>query len=278
MSDHSLPTCLNCGYVLRGLVEPRCPECGKEFDPRYVEQFEARRLLLPWERTELGGVVNRTLKTSWLACIHSRRYFTALNQRQDQPIHRSGTFIISCMIASVLIHVIGLLLNSLWTLAYFSFRTGSLMRGLKSAGEIRYYSVNTDWFGPTLNVSSNLKTVLLMALLVFFLVRKKRGTFGFVDYSAMFAPIILASAATLSLVLLICIIHFRLLPYLVHFSVWIPILLFAIMTWNCARILMNKSRAVAAGLCLVCIALDYYSIWPLNYVLHPLLQAVTGTG
>lgn len=26
-------TCLGCGYRLRGLPEPRCPECGRPFDP-----------------------------------------------------------------------------------------------------------------------------------------------------------------------------------------------------------------------------------------------------
>ena len=25
--------CINCGYNLRGLVQPRCPECGSDFDP-----------------------------------------------------------------------------------------------------------------------------------------------------------------------------------------------------------------------------------------------------
>lgn len=25
--------CADCGYSLRGLTEPRCPECGKRFDP-----------------------------------------------------------------------------------------------------------------------------------------------------------------------------------------------------------------------------------------------------
>lgn len=26
-------SCVNCGYTLRGLTEPRCPECSTEFDP-----------------------------------------------------------------------------------------------------------------------------------------------------------------------------------------------------------------------------------------------------
>ncbi len=28
-----LPTCLHCGYDVRGQTEPRCPECGRAFDP-----------------------------------------------------------------------------------------------------------------------------------------------------------------------------------------------------------------------------------------------------
>ena len=27
------PVCKNCGYSLRGLPEPRCPECGEPFEP-----------------------------------------------------------------------------------------------------------------------------------------------------------------------------------------------------------------------------------------------------
>jgi MFS family permease len=28
------PRCANCGYLLYGLPQPRCPECGRKFDPR----------------------------------------------------------------------------------------------------------------------------------------------------------------------------------------------------------------------------------------------------
>lgn len=31
------PHCLQCGYCLVGLVQPRCPECGTPFDPALLE-------------------------------------------------------------------------------------------------------------------------------------------------------------------------------------------------------------------------------------------------
>ncbi len=33
--------CRECGYMLRGLVEARCPECGTAFDPELLKRVEA---------------------------------------------------------------------------------------------------------------------------------------------------------------------------------------------------------------------------------------------
>lgn len=32
--------CRTCGYLLRGLVEPACPECGRAFDPQDPKSFD----------------------------------------------------------------------------------------------------------------------------------------------------------------------------------------------------------------------------------------------
>lgn len=32
-----VPICIQCGYLLKGLSEPRCPECGREFDPKLLQ-------------------------------------------------------------------------------------------------------------------------------------------------------------------------------------------------------------------------------------------------
>jgi hypothetical protein len=32
-----IPICVHCGYDLRGQIEPRCPECGRAFDPEHIK-------------------------------------------------------------------------------------------------------------------------------------------------------------------------------------------------------------------------------------------------
>jgi hypothetical protein len=40
--DRRAFTCKRCGYDLTGLSEPRCPECGTDFDPDERERILAR--------------------------------------------------------------------------------------------------------------------------------------------------------------------------------------------------------------------------------------------
>ena len=39
--EAGVPICLKCGYDIRGLSTPRCPECGGEFDPALLERDDA---------------------------------------------------------------------------------------------------------------------------------------------------------------------------------------------------------------------------------------------
>jgi hypothetical protein len=36
LCEYGIPVCVNCGYDLRGQTEPRCPECGRGFDPKLI--------------------------------------------------------------------------------------------------------------------------------------------------------------------------------------------------------------------------------------------------
>lgn len=35
--EKGVPICIECGYDLRGQIEPRCPECGTGFDPKLLK-------------------------------------------------------------------------------------------------------------------------------------------------------------------------------------------------------------------------------------------------
>ncbi len=39
MAEPDHKRCLGCGYILDGLPEPRCPECGRGFDPARPETY-----------------------------------------------------------------------------------------------------------------------------------------------------------------------------------------------------------------------------------------------
>jgi hypothetical protein len=42
------PRCLDCNYVLLGLPEPRCPECGRQFDPDDFGSYTYKPPLVRW--------------------------------------------------------------------------------------------------------------------------------------------------------------------------------------------------------------------------------------
>jgi hypothetical protein len=51
--------CLTCGYILDHLPAPRCPECGREFDPADAATFRVggdRLPLIPLAAFALGAV------------------------------------------------------------------------------------------------------------------------------------------------------------------------------------------------------------------------------
>lgn len=56
--------CLDCGYVLSGLPEQRCPECGREFDWENPKTYSTKPLFVRWKfwlpgfvLASVGGVV-----------------------------------------------------------------------------------------------------------------------------------------------------------------------------------------------------------------------------
>jgi hypothetical protein len=71
--------CLGCGYILDGLPENRCPECGRPFDPNkpttYVTRIESGRRYLAFA---LLGITMMAIATT-LAQLADRGMFRAID-------------------------------------------------------------------------------------------------------------------------------------------------------------------------------------------------------
>lgn len=39
IAQHEYLVCMRCGYLLRGVGDARCPECGTAFDPRHLKEY-----------------------------------------------------------------------------------------------------------------------------------------------------------------------------------------------------------------------------------------------
>ncbi len=53
--------CRECGYLLRGLTEPRCPECGRPFDPEDPSTMDLPEHLRPGKPPKLPGPYGDTM-------------------------------------------------------------------------------------------------------------------------------------------------------------------------------------------------------------------------
>jgi hypothetical protein len=61
--------CLTCGYALHGLPTPRCPECGREFDPLDPKTMNMGRELSELAKFVLGPVRWPVSLMSWGAIV-----------------------------------------------------------------------------------------------------------------------------------------------------------------------------------------------------------------
>lgn len=71
-------TCARCGYNLRGLETPRCPECGLEFDWRSVLDAHFNRNPFLFEHNWRQRPIRSYLKTLWMT-LRPRKFWSRLS-------------------------------------------------------------------------------------------------------------------------------------------------------------------------------------------------------
>ena len=87
--------CLDCNYPLHALPMPRCPECGRDFDPRNPATFNAARPLNWLDRKLLAPVGPITFGAAALPCA------AMLYLSLDSGIYYMGIYLVLLLLVSV---------------------------------------------------------------------------------------------------------------------------------------------------------------------------------
>jgi len=87
--------CPECGYDLRGIESPRCPECGQAIDRAALRQSQ-----IPWVRRAEIGRIRAYWRTLWLVSLRPKRIATdiaAPAHLRDAELFRRVTVIIASL-------------------------------------------------------------------------------------------------------------------------------------------------------------------------------------
>ncbi len=163
MADSEPKRCLGCGYILDHLPEPRCPECGRSFDPIDARTFRKGPRPLRWPHAlVIAGIlypwiVMVALYATWLVAAGELGRFPRPNRDDPESIGpvtdvaRSATIVL--IMASPL--SLGMLTVGLIGVVTRSGRTRGGLLGIASicflaswaasCGLLRHSSV-ANWF------------------------------------------------------------------------------------------------------------------------------------
>ncbi len=192
------PRCPSCGYVLLGLPEFRCPECGTSFDPEYLDA-SFRLHLLPWERPEAGGRLRRLARTLLEASLHPGRFFTSLGLRKERRIHHAGGLITACLLAALCFRAAGFLVSVTESSIRSLVRSGQPSRAVERILEGLSMVLSLELLFAIQQMLSALLSVVVMAVLIGRLFREKLGSLRSLDIAAAYIPAVSFGAFILAL-------------------------------------------------------------------------------
>ncbi|UCC32123.1 MAG: hypothetical protein JSU86_07540, partial [Phycisphaerales bacterium] len=180
-----LPRCPSCSYLLLGLTEFRCPECGAPFDPEYIKDASFRAHLLPWERPETGARVGRLARTLVQASLHPGRFFASLSERKDRPITNASMLIVACVLVSLCFHVSAFLVDQL---AFFLGMLGQPWQALDTAFSVIGHTWPIELGLALREVFAMLVSAVVIGFLIRLVSRGKLGALRAVDIAAAHSP------------------------------------------------------------------------------------------
>ena len=167
--DEDVP-CPRCGYNVRGLTEPRCPECGAGFDPRQALDCLQRRKLNPPSWRIIRNVLRHPICV-WSSPEVLHGWGATLGQQAAIPAIGLGVPVLCLILLSLIMSPQGygsVLGDSVgWAIAWaigtalalgagllhrvlcwLGLRVGGMLERSEDAGIVIGYA--TDWLVPTI--------------------------------------------------------------------------------------------------------------------------------
>ena len=179
------PRCPSCSYLLLGLTEFRCPECGAPFDPEYIENASFRAHLLPWERPEAGARVGRLARTLVQASLHPGRFFASLSKRKDRPIANAGMLIVACGLVSLCFHAAAFFVGRT---AFFLGMLDQPWQALDTVCSVIGHTWPIELGLALREVFAMLVSVVVIGFLIRLVSRGKLGALRAIDIAAAHSP------------------------------------------------------------------------------------------
>jgi len=247
------PRCPKCGYLLVGLPELRCPECGQRIDPAFLEMGALRDRLLPWERLEMGGPTRRLARTLVGAFFHPARYWTRIAERKDYPIARAGRFIIACVGAALVLHVVAFIADgALEFLRLYSGRADA-----RAAWDMTIQSTRITWWIVAVFSFIQLGVLTLWLLTVALLIRRlfrfRLGGVSTVELIAALGPVV-ALGASIWIAAALVVGAFTGLSMAAAIALFAQAALLFLHLWHCSRRMLALGPRKAIGMELLGVA------------------------
>jgi hypothetical protein len=258
--------CAHCGYILIGLQEARCPECGQPFDRRYVANASLRNCLLPWEWREIGGAVRRLARTLMRAWIHPGRYFTSAAMRKDQAVTKAGKLIAACVLAALCFHFVEFVLDKA---LFFSRSRAEPRRALQSVVNVVGLTGSTEVTLMLMQLLPILFSVFLAALLLNLLFRGRSGAIRVTDFAALFSPAVALGALVWALVQVLGAFSHAFIA-IVGAAPLAQDVFLVLLVWFCCRRLLSLRLAETVEVAIVCGISAYFCDNAVGYVVSQL--------
>lgn len=266
------PRCPSCGYVLLGLPEFRCPECGSTFDPEYLDA-SFRLHLLPWERPEAGGRLRRLARTLVQASLHPGRFFTSLGLRKERRSHHAGGLIAAYLLAALCFHAAAFLVEE--TAFFFRLLMGSQpSRALDTVLRSASITWTTNLFISFWQMFSVLVSVVVMAVLFRGLFRPKLGSLRSLDIAAVLGSAVAFGAFIAALVQVVLAVFRDTFSVVFDVAVWAQVVVLLLLLWFTCRRLLSLSRWKALEILIIGGVVEYGCSAAVTRLLVRLLQVL----